>query len=385
MNNRLISANQPLMQTAVTSLRLYNYRNYQSVKLLTNNKPVLLTGLNGAGKTNILEAISLLTPGRGLRQAKINEIEKIGATQPWAISAEVNSSFGAIKIGTGRDYNSERRLVRINGSDLKSQSQLAEYLSVVWLTPQMDRLFIDGASARRKFLDRLIYGFDPAHAGRCYAYEKALRQRRKILRDNIGDDIWLNALEAQLSERGIAIAVARREIAGKLDLACKDNEGSFPGANIKIIGNLEDMLDQMPALSAEENFRRNLKDNRRHDAQSGGTSTGAHKSDMLVHHVEKNIPASLCSTGEQKALLVAIIIAHTKLQITEKNQMPILLLDEVAAHLDATKRDELFSTLLGLGIQAWITGTDIASFNALRGNINAFQVENAGVISIEFN
>lgn len=385
MPEKSVSNPASLPQIAVTRLRMSNYRNYEIGQLETNSKSVLLTGPNGAGKTNLLEAISFLAPGRGLRRAKTSEIDRVGSLQPWAISAEVNSAFGPISIGTGRDHTSERRLLRINGAPVKAQSELGEYVSVVWLTPQMDRLFADGPGARRRFLDRLIYGFDPAHAGRCNAYEKALRDRAKLLKEGVQDDIWLNALETQLTERGIAIAAARREIAARLDLACKEATGPFPGADICVEGVIEGWLGQMSALEVEENLRHALKDGRRQDRETGGASIGPHKSDMVVHHLEKNILASFCSTGEQKALLVAIIIAHTKLQTAERGQAPMMLLDEVAAHLDEAKRAALFETIIKLGVQAWVTGTDTTSFEALRGQVSAFQVEESHLKSTNFN
>jgi len=309
----------------------------------------------------------------------------VGSLQPWAISAELNSAFGPITIGTGRDHTSERRLLRINGAPVKAQSELGEYVSVVWLTPQMDRLFADGPSARRHFLDRLIYGFDPAHAGRCNAYEKALRDRSKLLKEGVKDEIWLNALEAQLTERGIAIAAARREMAARLDQACKEETGPFPGADVRVEGVIEGWLGQMSALDVEENLRRSLKDGRAQDSDTGGASIGPHKSDMIVRHLEKNMLASFCSTGEQKALLVAIIIAHTRLQTAERGQAPMMLLDEVAAHLDEAKRSALFETISQLGVQAWITGTDVASFEGLRGQVSAFQVNDSNLQPTEFN
>lgn len=385
MPEKSVSGHTPLPQTAVTRLRLTNYRNYEAGLLETNGKSVLLTGSNGAGKTNLLEAISFLAPGRGLRRAKTSEVERVGAKQPWAISAEVNSAFGPVTIGTGRDHTSERRLLRINGAPVKAQSELGEYVSVVWLTPQMDRLFADGPGARRRFLDRLIYGFDPAHAGRCNAYEKALRQRTKLLKEGVKDDIWLNALEAQLTERGIAIAAARREMAARLDQACKETTGPFPGADVAVEGVIEGWLGQMPAQEVEENLRRSLRDGRPADAEGGGAAVGPHKSDMIVRHLEKDMPASFCSTGEQKALLVAIIIAHTRLQTAERGQAPMMLLDEIAAHLDEIKRANLFETIMKLGVQAWVTGTDASSFEALRGQVSAFQVQNSQFQPTEFN
>ena len=363
---------------AVRRIRLTNYRNYVSAGVSTGARPVLLTGVNGAGKTNLLEAVSLLAPGRGLRRARTAEIDRSGAG-PWTVAATVDTVYGEIDVGTGRDPSGERRLVRLNGAPAKSQAALGDYINVVWLTPQMDRLFIDGAGARRRFLDRLIFGFDPAHAGRCVAYEKALRERGRLLKDGRGDDAWLSALEAQVAERGIAIAAARREMAARLHLACATADGPFPGAGIAVEGKVEEWLAQLPALEVEERIRSTLSGDRQRDAESGGATVGPHRSDLAVRHLEKDMAAAQCSTGEQKALLIAIVLAHAQLQAAQHGAAPILLLDEVAAHLDSVKRQALFDTILGLGAQAWLTGTDAEVFEDLRGKADAFRVEAAEI------
>lgn len=367
---------------AVRRLRLTGFRNYAAAQVDLDSRPVVLTGSNGAGKTNLLEAVSMLTPGRGLRRAKTAELDRIdaGISQgPWAVAATVDTPAGPVDLGTGRDPAGDKRLVRIDGASERSQAALGDHFSVVWLTPQMDRLFQESAGERRRFLDRLIYGFDAAHAGRVGAYEKALRQRARLLKDGVGDDAWLGALEAQMIERGIAIAAARRDMADRLARACERQDGPFPGARIAVDGAVEDWLGEGSALAAEERFAEALRVNRSRDAEAGGARVGPHRSDLAVTHLAKGLPAAQCSTGEQKALLIAIVLAHARLQAAERGAGPVLLLDEVAAHLDETRRDALFDTVLRLGLQAWITGTDADTFGALGDRAQYFEVAAATV------
>ncbi len=243
----------------------------------------------------------------------------------------------------------------------------------------MDRIFLDGAGARRRFLDRLIYGFDGAHAGRVNAYEQALRQRARLLRDGVTDPAWLGGLESQMIERGIAIAAARRDMADRLDRACRQAAGPFPAARVGLAGTVDDWLASESALEAEERFAAALADSRARDAEAGGAAVGPHRSDLTVRHAATGLPAAQCSTGEQKALLIAIVLAHARLQAAEKGAAPILLLDEVAAHLDAERRAALFGRVLDLGLQAWITGTEPAVFEALRGRADFFRVAGATI------
>ncbi len=339
----------------------------------------MLTGPNGAGKTNLLEAVSFLAPGRGIRRARTAEPDQHGQPAPWAVAAAVDTACGPIQIGTGREADSERRAVRINGAPVKNQAMLAEYVSVVWMTPQLDRLFLDGAGVRRRFLDRLVYGFDPAHAGRVAGYEQALRERARLLKSGSRDDAWVGALERQMAERGVAIAAARREMAARLNAACMAASGPFPGAAVGIEGALEGWLDSVPALEAEERLRAALAEGRGSDAEAGGAAVGPHRSDLAVRHIEKDMPAALCSTGEQKALLIAIVLADLKLQAAERGTVPLLLLDEVAAHLDEEMRAALFQTILDLGAQAWMTGTDARLFAPLGDRVQRYAVNDAAL------
>ncbi|HXP12545.1 MAG TPA: DNA replication/repair protein RecF [Stellaceae bacterium] len=372
---------------AVSRLMLTDFRGYARARLAVDAMPVVLYGANGAGKTNLLEALSFLAPGRGLRRAKLSEIDRRNQPGPWALAAVVALPAGEIEIGTGRDDSSdsgERRSLRIDGSPAKSQQDLAERFGMAWLTPQMDRIFTDGASSRRRFLDRLVTGFDPGHWARLNAYEKALRERARLLRDdarpgNGADGAWLGALEDIMAENGAALAAARIEAVARLDAACRSAKGPFPRAGLEVEGAVETWIRSMPALAAEEEFRRALRDSRRLDAESGVTQCGPHRSDLLVRHLETGVEAGFCSTGEQKALLIAITLAYARLAASRRGQAPLLLLDEITAHLDAERRSALFGALLDLKAQAWLAGTDSGLFEELRGNAQFFAISQAAI------
>jgi DNA replication and repair protein RecF len=335
---------------------------------------VVLTGPNGAGKTNLLEAISFLAPGRGLRAAKLTDIDhqpppgQTGPAGGWAISAVIATRRGNLRIGTGRDAAfGERRLVRIDGGPVRSQAALGERLGVLWLTPAMDRLFAEGPAGRRRFLDRLVLGLDPAHGSRVAAYEQALRERSRLLRDNSADSSWLTALEGVMAEQGVAVAAGRRDSVERLDQVCAGADGPFPQARLALSGAVENWLEAMPALAAETRFASSLAANRQSDAQAGGALLGPHRSDLLVSLAKAGVAAERASTGEQKALLISILLAHARLQREVRGEPPLLLLDEVAAHLDASRRAALFDAVLQLDSQVWLTGTDEAVFARLRG------------------
>ena len=358
-------------RVGVTRLALTDFRNYRTARLDLAAGPVVLTGLNGAGKTNLLEAVSVLSPGRGLRNARLADFDRRRADSEeaetgWAVAATVATHRGEVRIGTGRDpAGGERRVVRIDGENTRGQAALGEVIGVTWLTPQMDRLFIEGPSARRRFLDRLVLGLDPAHAARVSSYEHAMRERSRLLRDNANDAAWFDAVEETMAAQGVAVAAARRDAVERLDEACAAAEGPFPRARLVLQGTVEAWLDKLPALAAEDRFRAALKDNRAADAASGGATVGPHRSDLAVTHAERGFPAEAMSTGEQKALLISIVLAHARLQRQVRGEPPLLLLDEVAAHLDAARRDALFATLLDLESQVWLTGTDAAIFEPL--------------------
>ena len=354
---------------AVLRLDLTDFRSYATARIEVDARPVVLTGPNGAGKTNLLEAVSFLAPGRGLRRARLAEIDRrpdlMGdtpeGTHPWAVAAKLATPDGLVAIGTGRDGTSEsgdRRLVRVDGQPVKGQAALAGYLNLVWLTPQMDRLFQEGAAPRRRFLDRLVFGYDPAHATRLAAYEQALRERAKLLKAGGADPHWLAVLEETLAREGVAVAAARREVADRLDRAAARPADGFPAPRLALDGEIDRWLEEMPALAVEERLRAQYAASRRLDGEIGGAAAGPHRSDLKVRHARKGAPAVDCSTGEQKALLISIVLAHARLQADAKGAAPVLLLDEVAAHLDRTRRRALFDEIVALGSQAWLTGTD---------------------------
>ncbi|MGH1374879.1 MAG: DNA replication/repair protein RecF [Alphaproteobacteria bacterium] len=372
----------------LTTIKLHNFRCYEQVVMKgLSSGLIVLSGANGAGKTNILEAVSLLSPGRGLRGARVMEIQKNDSDSPWAVAGVFQTKYEEVRLGTGLDPNSragaEKRTVRINGNSVKSQGALGEYLSCVWLTPQMDRLFLDSSRERRKFLDRLVFAFDPGHSGRVTRYENALSQRSKLLREGSVDGAWLSGLEQQMAETGIAIAAARIDFVTRLRAACEVADHSyFPLAHFYVSGVVEELLAKAPALEVEDSFRYQLAESRPRDAITGGALSGPHKSDLAVIYAKKNMPADQCSTGEQKALLIGLILAHARLIKAERGSAPILLLDEVAAHLDEDRRCALYEMLRDLEAQAWLTGTDQNLFSAIRDTAQFFDVDNAAITRI---
>ncbi len=371
LENHLVSH----LPRGVEKLQLSHFRSYETFNLSLDLTPVVLTGPNGVGKTNLLEAISFLIPGRGLRRARLSEIKKQGSQEPWSLSYHLKDGEGDLQIGTGQDPESptsERRLTKINGEKAKNQSILAEWVSMVWLTPQMDRLFLDGPSERRRFLDRLVYGFDPTHASRLSRYEKALRERNLLLRQGRYDSHWLEGLEDILVNEGMAITVSRREVVGQLISVLKSQDHSFPQADLSLEGNLETLLQTHSSLEVEEEMRKVLRQNRDQDRLTGRTSLGAHRSDLFVVYPDKNQAASLCSTGEQKALLLSIVMASARLLSARTGAIPLLLLDEVVAHLDKGRRTALFEAILQLKMQVWLTGTDVSLFEELQGDAQFF-------------
>lgn len=360
------------------SLQLQNFRNYAQADLRSVGQSfVVLYGSNGAGKTNILEAVSLLSPGRGLRGARMAELQnKDYEQQPWAVAGSIESSYGTVQLGTGLDPHKDKRTIRIQGENA-SQTALADYFRCVWLTPQMDGLFIDASSARRRFFDRLILTYDPGHAGRVTRYENAMRQRSRLLQEGQAEPAWLTGLEATMAESGVAIAAARQDFSERLQKACeqahKDSD-VFPLARLRVAGTVEELLLNAPALEVEDLFRHQLQQSRRRDAETGGAATGPHKTDLVVYHAAKSMPADHCSTGEQKALLIGIILGHARLIAAAEGMAPVLLLDEVAAHLDAHRRKALYKLLDIMKGQVWLTGVDMSLFEDIDGPCSCFEI-----------
>ena len=389
----------------VARLSVSEFRCYGQASLEADHRPVVLSGPNGAGKTNLLEALSFLAPGRGLRQARLSEIDRrpIGGSVrdsgselpgesagPWAVSVRLDGPDGECVIGTGRDAGAEenareRRLLHIDGAPQRSLTGLGERLALLWLTPQMDGLFLDSKSARRRFLDRLVASFDPGHASRLNAYEQALSERLRLLRGEmpaetrIADPVWLSALEQQIAEHGIALAAARLDLVARLNRVLSEAHGVFPRPDLSILGEVEAWLADGPALAAEDRLRQRLVEARDLDAEAGRALCGPHRSDLYVRFAATHMSAADCSTGEQKALLIAILLGQASLMAAERGRTPLLLLDEVAAHLDENRRRALFESLLELGVQAWLTGTDRSLFAGFGERAQFFAVAEARI------
>ncbi len=360
--------------------------------------PIILTGENGSGKTNILEAISFLTPGRGLRASKLSDIKRIGATgedgpraQAWSVAADILRNDEEFTIGTAlQSFSKEdldeddirtydRRIVKINQQKITQQAELGKYISAIWVTPQMDRLFLGGTQPRRSFLDRLVYAFDLEHAKRTANFEHLYRQWTQLLKSGQTDAYWLQSLEADMAALGVAIAAARREQIARLNTFIEQEpDDVFPDVRLELDGTIEKMLDTNPALQVEDFYTTYLAKQRRNILYNDYID-GINRTDFKVFFKKKNMPADLCSTGEQKALLVSIILAQTQCQILSKGFAPVLLLDEVTTHLDDIKRDALLHKIRDLHLQAWITSTEPQNFELLRQDAQFFTLKN-GVI-----
>lgn len=378
-------------KSGVTRLTLSDFRNYRNLRIEANIAPIIITGENGSGKTNILEAISFLTPGRGLRSARLADIKRILPPEEeilninggWSVAAEILKNNEEYLIGTGTQKsfredaeedeikNFERRIVKINQQKITQQSELGKYVSAIWVTPQMDRLFLGGTQPRRSFLDRLVYAFDLEHAKRTANFEHLYRQWFQILKTGHADEHWLQSVETDMASLGVAIAAARRELIARLNTFIEhEPDDIFPDVRLELDGTIEKMLDTLPAVRVEQFYIELLAKQRRNVLYNDYVD-GVNRTDFKVYFKKKNMPAELCSTGEQKALLVSIILAQTKCQILDKGFAPILLLDEVTTHLDDKKRDALLLKIAGLHLQAWITSTESQNFAAIQ-NISQF-------------
>ncbi len=365
---------------AVQRITLTDFRNYPALRQDLDPRPVILTGANGAGKTNLLEALSYLVPGRGLRSAGLDQVIRQGASG-WAVAATVGGPDGAAELGTGYRTGDSGRTVRIDRAPVRSIAMLGTRLRALWLTPAMDGLFTGPPADRRRFLDRLVLTLDADHAGRVADFERTMRQRNRLLEETRPDRRWLDGVEAQMAEQAVAIAAARDDAVRRLtDLLELRGGGVFPEPDLTLDGFPENAIADAPAVDIEADYARTLAAARPSDAAAGRTLTGPHRSDLVVRHRGRDVPAALASTGEQKGLLIALILAHARLAADQCKAAPLLLLDEIAAHLDDTRRAALFSEILALGSQAWMTGTDRALFSDIAMAAQAFDVAEGGLL-----
>ena len=369
------------LDSHLSALKLVAFRNYAALSLSLAPRHIVLTGPNGAGKTNLMEAVSLLSPGRGLRRAQLADIATAGTTGGFAVNATLERAGDSYTIGTGTAGNDgSQRKVRINGTNAKTADELLDLCRVIWLTPAMDGLFTGPAGDRRRFLDRMVLAIDPAHGRRAADYEKAMRNRNRLLEDNAAD-AWLGAAEAQLAGLGSAIIAARQELAGLLAgiVAARESD-PFPSAALSVEGELEQQArDGAVAGEIEDALIAMLRDNRMRDRAAGRTLIGPHRAEFAIRHRQKDMPAALCSTGEQKALLIGLVLAHANLTRTISGMAPIMLLDEIAAHLDPDRRAALFDQIDAVGGQAFMTGTDRNLFEALGARAQFLHVEGGNV------
>lgn len=354
----------------IEQIKLENFRNYQSLNQTISPQHVVLTGENGSGKTNLMEAISLLSPGRGLRRSGYLDLlhhHQGQASDGFSIFTKLCGMAGPVNIGTGlKEDEPGTRRIRINGVNAKANDALMEHVRILWLTPSMDGLFTGGASDRRRFLDRMVLAIDPLHGKRSLSYERAMRSRNKLLSETRYDPVWLDGIEEQMAEIGIAISIARLDFVKMLSgLMLGADEGDiFPKAILALEG-FDLPVETDVAADLEEAFVEILRTSRQRDASAGRSLSGPHRMDLKVHHSVKDMPAAHCSTGEQKALLIGLILAHAKLVKNLCGFAPILLLDEIAAHLDERRRAALFDLIDHLSCQAFMTGTDRSMFDAL--------------------
>ncbi len=372
------------LKRAITTLRLHDFRNYNHLTLELDGRPVAMYGPNGAGKTNVLEAISCLAQGRGLRRSSTSEITRRtpedGAN--WVVSADLTVEAESHRIGVGQDpQHPTRRLYRLDG-ETATASAVGALARVVWLTPAQDRVFAGPRGDRLRFFDRLTLAMAPGHGSAANAYDRAVRERTRLLEDNRADTVWLDAIEAEMARHGMALATARVAMAEQVQAVIQDRPATvFPKAVLALSGFLEDRLSEGDEPDAVElDFRDALARARSRDARAGRALEGPHRTDLLVQHREKSMPAGECSTGEQKALLVGISLAHARaISETTNTAAPIVLLDEAAAHLDPARREALADEICALGVQAWLTGTDASLFDAFGARAQFAHIDDGAV------
>ncbi len=365
----------------VRRIMLWDFRSYATLDLAIDGRLIVLCGENGAGKTNLLEALSLLSPGRGLRRAELAECARHGGAGGFALSVEVEEEGAARQLGSawapGTSGEGAERRHRIDRTPVASSRSFCDWLRIVWLTPSMDSLFAGPASERRRFLDRFVLAIDPGHGARVGRFERALRGRNRLLEEGGRNPSWLDAIEREAAELGVAVAAARLECVTRLQALIakeRDDASPFPYAKLALRGEVQELASGRPALEAEERYRAILRDNRRRDAAAGRTLVGPHVGDLEVWHGPKGAPAASASTGEQKALLAGLVLAHARLVADMSGIVPLALLDEIAAHFDPLRRAALFDALERIGGQVFLTGADWAAFAGLEGRARMFEV-----------
>ena len=366
----------------IRKLNLTNFRSYRATSLAVDAQLAVLVGPNGAGKTNLIEAISFFAPGRGLRRATLDEVAFSEGDGSWAVAAELEGALGLATLGTGiepqlTEAESTLRKCRIDGEPAPSAAAFTDHVSVVWMTPTMDALFAGPGSERRRFLDRLVLAVDGTHSSRVNALERSLRSRNRLLEQPNADTHWLDAIEHETAEVAVAVAAARAETVRRLAHALtrnRDPASPFPWAGVALDGWIENALLELPATEVEDRYRAILRDNRARDAAAGRTTDGPHLTDLEVLYGPKGIAAALASTGEQKALLIGLVLAHAGLVSEMTQHAPLLLLDEVVAHLDPGRRAALYDALTTLDAQVWMTGADPAPFAAVASRAQTFEV-----------
>lgn len=366
----------------IRRLSLTHFRNYRAATLRVNADMAVLVGANGAGKTNCIEAISLLSPGRGLRRATFGDIADNQGDGSWAVSAEIEGAYGLSTLGTGIDAphgstEATTRRCRIDREAATSAAAFGDHIRMVWMTPAMDGLFTGAASERRRFFDRLVLALDSQHSSRVSALDRSLRSRNRLLENGNADTQWLDAVERETAELAVAVAARRGETLTRLSAAIEKRgaTSAFPSARIALDGWMENALQSESATAVEDRYRAILRDARARDAAAGRTLDGPHRTDLDVIYAPKNMPARDASTGEQKALLIGLVLAHAGLVAEMTDIVPLLLLDEVVAHLDPNRRAALFAELRKLGAQVFMTGADPAAFASLGDEAAIFEVE----------
>ena len=367
-------------KSGINKLILSNFRSYKKLSFQFENKPIVLIGNNGVGKTNILESISLFSSNKGIRRAKTTDflhqpIDCISDNKV-TVSIKINDNNIDQRLGLTIEYNEENneKFFKINGNNIKNQTTFKEYLNIFWITPQMDKVFAEGVTSRRKFLDKIVCNFHCTHSNALSKYEYLLRERMLLLKYNKETDKWLSSIEKQISELAIVIATSRLQTIDMLKQAQQYVLELFPVADFYIDGDCEYNILQQSAVEAEDIFKVKLLDNRSVDKESGRTNYGVHRSDFKVIFANKGILAEQCSTGEQKALLISIILTASRLQVIKGNACPILLLDEIIAHLDKSRQRALLQEILHLKIQAWITATDVEIFKEYKDCFQIFKI-----------